>query len=111
MIEHWVQGERPARMRLDKAPWNREKLIKKGGTYALRLRWRAPGPGSASPRTGGCADAGRELLTGQAPYAAYFTTFFLTATTLVMAGLAREQVGNLYALRAVPERHVPTTTP
>ena len=33
-----------------------------------------------------------ELLTGRAPYAAYFTTFFLTATTFVMAGLAREQV-------------------
>jgi hypothetical protein len=31
MVEQWVQGERPARMRLDKSPWNREKLIKKGG--------------------------------------------------------------------------------
>ena len=33
MVEHWVQGERPARMRLDKGPWNREKFVKKGGVY------------------------------------------------------------------------------
>jgi polyferredoxin len=29
---------------------------------------------------------------GEAPFAAYATTLFLTATTYVMAGLAREQV-------------------
>jgi cytochrome c oxidase accessory protein FixG len=33
-----------------------------------------------------------DMLLGRAPYAAYFTTFFLTLTTFVMAGLAREQV-------------------
>jgi len=33
-----------------------------------------------------------EFFTGKAPFPAYATTFFLTATTYVMAGLAREQV-------------------
>ncbi|MBS1213359.1 MAG: iron-sulfur cluster-binding protein, partial [Proteobacteria bacterium] len=92
MIEYWVQGERPARMRLDKAPWSREKLIKKGGTYAL---WLLVALWTGVSFTAYWVDAPTlvvELLTGQAPYAAYFTTFFLTATTFVMAGLAREQV-------------------
>ena len=91
-VERWVQGERPARMRLDRGPWNREKWLKRGATYGLWLLiafW-----------TGltfvmywvNAPTLVVEIFTGQAPYAAYFTTFFLTATTFVMAGLAREQV-------------------
>ncbi len=92
MIEHWVQGERPARMRLDKAPWTREKLIKKGGTYGL---WLLAALWTGLSFTLYWADAPTlvvDMLLGRAPYAAYFTTLFLTATTFVMAGLAREQV-------------------
>jgi cytochrome c oxidase accessory protein FixG len=33
-----------------------------------------------------------QMIRGEAPFAAYATTLFLTATTFVMAGLAREQV-------------------
>ncbi|MBK8750711.1 cytochrome c oxidase accessory protein CcoG [Candidatus Contendibacter odensensis] len=92
MIEHWVQGERPARMRLDKAPWNREKLIKKGMTYGL---WLLAAFWTGLSFTLYWADAPTlvvDMLLGRAPHAAYFTTLFLTATTFVMAGLAREQV-------------------
>lgn len=92
MIEHWIQGERPARMRLDKGPWNREKLIKKGGTYVV---WLLVAFWTGLTFVLYWADAPtlvKEMLLGQAPYPAYFTTFLLTATTFVMAGLAREQV-------------------
>ncbi|MCB1821737.1 MAG: cytochrome c oxidase accessory protein CcoG [Candidatus Competibacteraceae bacterium] len=93
MIEHWVQGERPARMRLDRRPWsNRDKLIKKGGTYAL---WLVVAFWTGLSFTMYWVDAPTlvvEFFTGQAAYAAYFTTIFLTVTTFVMAGLAREQV-------------------
>ena len=92
MIEHWVQGERPARMRLDRGPWNREKLVKKGGTYTL---WVLVAVWTGFTFTAYWQDAPtllRQMLTGQASYAAYFTTGFLTLTTFVMAGLAREQV-------------------
>ncbi|NJM11091.1 MAG: cytochrome c oxidase accessory protein CcoG [Synechococcaceae cyanobacterium SM1_2_3] len=92
MIEHWVQGERPARMRLDKAPWNREKLIKKGATYGL---WLLAAFWTGLSFTLYWADAPTlvvDMLLGRASTAAYFTTLFLTATTFVMAGLAREQV-------------------
>lgn len=92
MIEHWLQGERPARMRLDKGPWNREKIIKKGGTYAV---WLLVAFWTGLTFTMYWTDAPTlvvDTLLGRAPYPAYFTTLFLTATTFVMAGLAREQV-------------------
>ncbi|MBZ0306047.1 MAG: 4Fe-4S binding protein, partial [Anaerolineae bacterium] len=37
-IESWIQGERPARIRLYKQPWNAEKLVKYGATHALKTR-------------------------------------------------------------------------
>ena len=92
MIEKWVQGERPTRMRLDQGPWTREKILKKGGTYGL---WLLVAFCTGLTFTLYWADAPTlvvDMLLGRAPYAAYFTTFFLMAITFVMAGLAREQV-------------------
>lgn len=34
-IEYWIEGDAPAQKRLDKAPWNREKLIKKGAKLGI----------------------------------------------------------------------------
>lgn len=77
MIEHWVQGERPARIRLDRKPWsNRDKLIKKGTTYGL---WLLVAFWTGLTFTMYWVDAPTlvvEVFTGQASYAAYFTTFF-----------------------------------
>ncbi len=92
LIERLVQGERPARMRLAKAPWGRNKVVKLAATYALWLL--------ASLLTGVTftlywADAPilvQQLVTGEAPFPAYATALFLTTTTFAMAGLAREQV-------------------
>ncbi len=107
MIEHRVQVDWPARLRLDHGPWNREKLLKKGGTYAL---WLLVAVWTGFTFTAYWVDAPTllvELLTGSAPYAAYFTTGFLTLTTFVMAGLAREQVCTYsVSLRSLPKRHV-----
>ena len=93
MVEKWIQGDRPARLRLDKASWfQREKMIKRGGTY---LAWLLIAFWSGLTFTMYWVDAPTlvvEFVSGKAPYAAYFTTLFLTLTTFVMAGLAREQV-------------------
>jgi len=92
MIEHWVQGERPARIRLGNAPWNGEKILKMGTTYAL---WLLVAFLTGLTFTLYWADAPTligEMIRGEAPFPAYATTLFLTATTFVMAGLAREQV-------------------
>lgn len=91
-IERLVQGERPARIRLHKQPWNAEKLSKLGLTHFLWLLV-AFGTGvtfilyfSYAPQML------RSFFTGGAPFVAYFTVLIVAATTYIAAGLAREQV-------------------
>ncbi len=91
-IERWVQGERPARMRLDKQPWSGEKLFKKGLTHFFWLLVAFWTGFTFTLYWGYAPQLFVEFFSGQAPFPAYATTLFLTATTYVMAGLAREQV-------------------
>lgn len=91
-IERWIQGERPARLRLSKQPWNAEKLWKLGLTHSAWL-----GVALATGLTfvlywGHAPTLVYEFFTGQAHQAAYITAGILTATTYTFAGLAREQV-------------------
>ncbi len=92
LIEHAIQGERPARLRLAKQPWDGEKIRKMAATWAA---WFAVSLLTALTFTLYWADAPTllgEMFAGSAPFAAYATTLLLTCTTFVMAGLAREQV-------------------
>ncbi len=92
LIERLVQGDRVARIRLDKAPWGAGKLLRKSLTHLL---WLLAAFWTGLTFTLYWANAPQLLtqwFTGAAPFAAYATTLFLTATTYVMAGLAREQV-------------------
>ena len=91
-IEHKIQGERPARVRLHRQPWDREKVLKVGGTHTLWML--------ASLWTGltfifyfGYAPQLLvDFLTGQGAPAAYITVGVLTLSTYVAAGLMREQI-------------------
>lgn len=92
LIERLVQGERPARIRLDKLPWNVEKVTKKLLTHLL---WLLVGFWTGFTFTLYWDNAPvlfTQFFTGDAPFPAYATTLFLMLTTYVMAGLAREQV-------------------
>ncbi len=92
LIERLVQGERPARVRLAKAPWGAEKALKLSLTHLL---WLAVALITGLTFTLYWANAPELVLAmaqGEGPFPAYATTLFLTATTYVMAGLAREQV-------------------
>ena len=92
LIERLVQGERPARIRLDKQSWNAEKIGKKLLTHLL---WLLVGFWTGFTFTlywGNAPDLFAQFFTGIAPFPAYATTLFLMFTTYVMAGLAREQV-------------------
>jgi len=92
LIEKTIQGDRVARIRLDKQAWNGEKILKKGSTHALWLLlafwtgltfvlyW-ADAPGLFV-----------NFMTGQAASAAYITAFILTATTYFAAGWIKENV-------------------
>jgi cytochrome c oxidase accessory protein FixG len=91
-VERWVEGDRNARMRLEKASWTFDKLRKRVVKHALWL--------VIAVLTGGAwifyfADAPtllRDFITFQAPPVAYITVAILTFTTYVFAGFMREQV-------------------
>ena len=92
LIERMVQGERPARIRLAKSPWSGEKFWKLGATHLLWLTVAFATGLTFTLYWGDAPQLALDIFTGNAPFPAYATTLFLTATTYVMAGLAREQV-------------------
>lgn len=91
-IDRFVDGDRNARMRLDKAPWGPGKIARRAFKWSIYLL--------ISLLTGGAwilyfADAPtlmRDFLTGDAALVAYTTVGILTATTLILGGFLREQV-------------------
>ncbi|MDH5600679.1 MAG: cytochrome c oxidase accessory protein CcoG, partial [Gammaproteobacteria bacterium] len=91
-IERMVQGERNARMKLAQAAWNGNKITKVGLTHFLWVLVSFFTGLSFTLYWGDAPVLALQMLQGEAPFAAYATTLFLTLTTYVMAGLAREQV-------------------
>ncbi len=91
-VERWIEGDRNARIKLDKAAWSGEKIRKRLAKHAVWL--------VIALLTGGAwifyfADAPallRSLVAFDAPLVAYSTVAILTATTYVFAGFMREQV-------------------
>ena len=91
-IESRIQGERPARVRLYRQPWNREKVLKVGSTHLIWLL--------ASFWTGMsfvlyfsyAPDLVAQFFTGGAAAAAYITVGVITLSTYFAAGYMREQI-------------------
>lgn len=91
-VERFFQGDRNARMRLDKAPWTGSKIAKKVATH---VTWALIGVLTGGALVFYFRDAPTlaiELLTGTAPAIAYIFLFIFAGTTYVLGGLAREQV-------------------
>ncbi|HNA30358.1 MAG TPA: cytochrome c oxidase accessory protein CcoG [Thiobacillaceae bacterium] len=92
-IEHLIQGERPARLRLAREPWsNREKLLKVGVTkfaWGMVSFWTAL---TFVLYFGHAPSLLLQIFTGQAPAAAYITTLALSLSTYLAAGVLREHV-------------------
>lgn len=92
IIERFFEGERNARIKLDKSPWSVSKIYKR---LSKHLVWVI-----VAISTGGAwifyfADAPKlavDLITGYAPTVAYLTVAVLAATTYIFGGLMREQV-------------------
>ena len=91
-IERHVQGERPARVRLAAAPWSLNKFIKYAFTYLLWLLVAFITGLAFVLYWGNAPDMLEAVFTFTAPFATNMTIIFLTLTTFVMAGIAREQV-------------------
>ena len=91
-IERFVEGDRNARLRLDRTPWSARKIGLKLTKHSIWLL--------VGALTGGAwvfyfADAPTlavQLATFEAPMAAWLFIAIFAATTYVLGGLAREQV-------------------
>ncbi len=91
MVERWIQGERNKRMKLARSPWNANKILRYSLTWLVWLLISLLTGVAFTLYWGDAPELFMQMITGKAPFAAYATTLFLTATTYVMAGLAREQ--------------------
>ena len=91
-VERMIEGDRNARLKLDKAPWTAAKVARKVVKHAL---WILIGLATGGAWIFYFADAptlARELVTFTAPPVAWTTIAFFTTATYVMAGFFREQV-------------------
>ncbi len=91
-VEHHTEGDRMARMRLDKAPWNFDKLRRRGGKHAI---WIAIGLWTGFSFVGYFTPI-RELGAGVASLSLgpweWFWVLFYGLATYGNAGFLREQV-------------------
>lgn len=91
-VDRFFDGDRNARLRLDKAPWGPAKIARRMSKWSVYLL--------ISLLTGGAwilyfADAPTlfvDFFTGEAPFVAYATVGILTFTTFWLGGFMREQV-------------------
>ncbi len=92
VVERFWQGDRNARIRLDKEPWTLAKLFRKTMTH---VSWLAVGALTGGAMVFYFRDAptlAQELVTGTAPAIAYLFLGLFTASTYLLGGIAREQV-------------------
>jgi len=91
-IEKYIQGDRVKRIRLDKQPWNTEKITKKGLTHFTWLILALWTGLTFVLYWGYAPELTKDFFTGNASFAAYGTALGLMATTYIAAGLMREKV-------------------
>jgi cytochrome c oxidase accessory protein FixG len=92
VVERFWQGDRNARIALDKRRWGPVKVFKKGMTH---LSWLAIGLATGGAFVFYFRDApmlAAEFFDGTAPTIAYLFLGIFTLTTYVLGGIAREQV-------------------
>lgn len=92
LVERWFQGDRVARQRLDAAPWGFNKLWRKAATHAT---WVLIGLATGGAWVFYFNDAPTlwaNMLAGRFDFVPTFWMLFLTVSTYIMAGHAREQV-------------------
>ena len=91
-VERFWQGDRAARIRLDKSPWSIEKLWKKTATHVSWLLIAVATGGALVFYFRDAPTLAHELVTGTAPLVAYVFLGIFTGTTYLLGGIAREQV-------------------
>ena len=91
-VERKIEGDRNARIRLDKAPLSFDKAWKKIAKHAAWLLIGLATGGAWIMYFNDAPTVVRQFFTGEASTAVYGFTALFTMTTYVLAGWAREQV-------------------
>ena len=91
-VERWIEGDRAERIRFDKAPWTAEKWRKRILKHAVWLLIAFLTGGAWIMYFRDAPTVIGEFFTGQASAGIYFFVLLFTATTYLLAGMAREQV-------------------
>ncbi len=92
LVERWIEGDRNARMKLDKQPLSLAKAWRKIAKHTVWLLIAAATGGAWIMYFQDAPTVTREMLTGQAGMGTYFFFGLFTGTTYLLAGWAREQV-------------------
>lgn len=91
-VERFFEGDRNARIKLDKAPMSLSKAGKKIGKHVVWILIAAATGGAWVFYFGDAPTLFREIFTGQANLVVYLFIGVLTFTTYALAGTMREQV-------------------
>ena len=91
-VEHLIEGDRNARIKLDRQPWNVNKAARKGAKHLIWLLIALATGGWFVAYFHDARMLAATFFTGQAPATAYLFAGLLTATTYTLAGTMREQV-------------------
>jgi cytochrome c oxidase accessory protein FixG len=92
LVERLIQGDRSARIRLDKAPWNARKIALKTATHAAWLLIAVATGGAWVLYFDNAPTVVREFFHGESTTAVYFFVGLFASATYLLAGWAREQV-------------------
>ena len=92
LVERWVEGDRNKRLRLDQAPFSLNKLWRRALKHSIWLLIALATGGAWIMYFVDAPTVTVDFFTGQASSTIYGFTALFTATTYVLAGLAREQV-------------------
>jgi len=92
LIEHIIQGERPARIRLAKQPWNAEKTLKIGGARFLMLLLSFWTGYTFVAYFNHTPEFLQRFFTGDSVSTAYYAVAVLTISTFIAGALIREHV-------------------
>ncbi|MFI4986896.1 MAG: cytochrome c oxidase accessory protein CcoG [Alphaproteobacteria bacterium] len=91
-VERLIEGDRNARIKLDKSPLTAGKALRKASKHAVWLAIAAATGGAWVLYFQDASQAVRGIVTGTASSETYFFVGLFTATTYLLAGWAREQV-------------------
>lgn len=91
-VERWIEGDRNARIRLDRQPWSYDKIRKKIVKHGLWIIIAVATGGAWVFYFRDAPTLATELVSFDAPLIAYLFVGLFTTTTYLLGGLAREQV-------------------